>query len=45
MPVNASNCYFGWKAQEFNLKSGRATKKMLKKLLLTTKLAEGELRD
>ena len=31
--------------QEFNLKSGRATKKMLKKLLLTTKLAEGELRD
>ena len=31
--------------QEFNLKSGRATKKMLKKLLFTTKLAEGELRD
>ena len=31
--------------QEFNLKSGRATKKMLKKLLLTTKLAEGELRE
>ena len=21
MPVNASNCYFGWKAQQFNLKS------------------------
>ena len=31
--------------QEFNLRSGKATKKMLKELLHTTKLAEGELRD
>ena len=22
MPVNASNCNFGWKAKDFNLKSG-----------------------